>query len=128
MSLAWFTHYGFYALWITPALLMALIAAVMWQRRLHRELPAFFVYAIFTALRTPILFFVLHRNPLAYSYLYWVAEGGSAVLGFAAIYEIFRCLFHGRGAVERLGALFFRWTAGLFVLLAVVAAALAYQS
>lgn len=123
MSLAWFTYYGFYALWITPALLMALIAAVMRQRRLHRELPAFFCYAIFQALRTPILFFAFHRNPLAYSYLYWVAEAGSAVLGFAAIYEVFRYLFHGRGSTERLGALFFRWTAGLFVLLAVVAAA-----
>ncbi len=128
MSRAWFVYYGFYALWITPALLMALIAAVMRYRHLHRELPAFFCYAIFIALRTPILFYVFHHNPLAYSLLYWVAEAGSAVLGFAAIYEVFRHLFQAREGTLRLGLMLFRWTAGLFVLLAVVAAALAYQS
>jgi len=37
---------------------------------------------------------------------------------------VFRCLFRGREATERLGALFFRWTAAAFVLLGVVAAAL----
>jgi hypothetical protein len=125
MSLARFTLYG---LWIAPALLMALMAGVMRQRRLHRELPAFFCYAVFTAARTPILLYGYYRNPLAYSYLYWVAEAGSAILGFAAIYEVFQHVFQARETTRRLGRLLFRWTAGLFVLLAVVAAALAYQS
>jgi hypothetical protein len=44
-------------------------------------------------------------------------------LGFTAIYEVFRHLFQGRETTERLGAIFFRWTAAAFVLLAVVAAA-----
>jgi len=128
MSRARLVYYGFYALWLTPTVLMALITAVMRRRRTDRELPAFFCYAIFTVLRTPILFYVFHRNPLAYSFLYWVAEAGSAVLGFAAIYEVFRHLFQTREGTLRLGLMLFRWTAGLFVLLAVVAAALAYQS
>jgi hypothetical protein len=128
MSRAWFVYYGFYALWIAPAVLMAWIAAVMWHRHLQREFPAFFCYAIFTALRTPILFYVFHHSPLAYSLLYWVAEAASAVLGFAAIHEVFHHLFQAREATRRLGLVLFRWTAGLFVLLAVVAAALAYQS
>lgn len=128
MSLAWFTYYTFYALWITPALLMALIAVVMRHRHLDRELPAFFCYGIFTALRKPILFYVFHRNPLAYSFLYWVAEAGSAVLGFAAIHEVFRHLFQAHESTRRLGLMLFRWTAAAFVLLAVMAAALAYQS
>ena len=120
MSVALF---AFYALWITPALLMALLAIVMRRRQLHREFPAFFAYAIFTAARTAILFFLFHRHPYVYSYLYWVAEGVSAALGFAAIYEVFRHLFPGGDATRRLGALFFRWTAAAFVLLAVLAAA-----
>ncbi len=124
MTRAWFAYYGFYALWMAPPLFMALIAAVMRRRELHREFPAFFVYAIFTVLRTPILFFVFHRNPLAYSFLYWVAEAGSAVLGFAAIYEVFRHLFPAAERARRLGDVFFRWTAAAFVLLGVVAAAL----
>ncbi len=121
MSFPWF---AFYALWIAPALLMALLAAVMRRRRLHRELPAFYAYAIFTTVRTPLLFLMYHRFPLAYSYLYWVAEAGSAVLGFAAIYEAFRDLFPGQEKVRRLGDMFFRWTAAAFILLGVVAAAL----
>jgi len=121
MSFPWF---AFYILWIAPALLMALVATVMWRRHLHRELPVFYAYAIFTAARTPVLFIVFHRYPPAYSYVYWAAEAGSAILGFAAIYEVFRHLFPGREGARRLGDMFFRWAAAAFVLLAVVAAAL----
>ena len=120
MSFPWF---AFYTLWLAPALLMALLVAVMRHRHLHRELPAFYAYAILTALRTPVLFFLFHRYPLAYSYLYWAAEAGSAILGFAAIYEVFRHLFPGQERARRLGDLFFRWTAAVFVLLGVVVAA-----
>jgi len=120
--------FAFYALWLTPSVLMAVIASVMRYRRLDRDLPAFFAYAIFTAARTPVLFYVFNANPLAYSYLYWVAEAGSAVLGFAAIYEVFRHLFRTHETVSRLGSVLFRWAAGGFVLLAVVTSALAYQS
>ena len=121
-------RFAFYTLWIAPALMMALLAAVMKHRHLHRELPAFFAYAVFTAVRTPILFFLLHRHPGIYPYFYWIAEGTSAALGFAAIYEVFRHLFRIHETTRRLGGLLFRWTAGAFVLLAVVAAALAQQS
>lgn len=120
MSLSGF---AFYALWIAPALLMALLAAVMKHRHLHRELPAFFSYAVFTAARTPVLFFLYHRHPEFYSHSYWMAEGVSAALGFASIYEVFRHLFQGQEATRRLGVSFFRWTAAAFVLLAVVVAA-----
>lgn len=121
MSFPWL---AFYTLWLAPAILMALLAAVMRHKHLHREFPAFFSYAVLIAARTPVLFFVFHRYPWAYSYLYWVAEAGSSVLGFASIYEVFRHLFHGQDATRRLGAMFFRWTAAAFILLAVVAAAI----
>ena len=123
-----FRSFTFYTLWIAPAVLMALLAFVMGRRHLHRELPAFFAYAVFTAAQTPILFFLLHSHPGIYAYSYWIAGGVSAALGFAAIYEVFRHLFRAHEATSRLGSLLFRWTAAAFVLLAVVAAALAYQS
>lgn len=116
-------RFVFYTLWIAPAVLMALLAAVMTHRRLYRELPAFFVYAVFTAARTPILFFVFHRHPQVYGYSYWAAEGVSAALGFASIYEVFRHLFQSYEGTQRLGVLLFRWTAAAFILLAVIAAA-----
>jgi len=102
---------------------MALLAFVMRHRHLHRELPVFFSYAVFTAARTPILFFIFHRHPDASPYFYWIAEGVSAALGFAAIYEVFRHLFRSHEAARRLGTRLFRWTAAAFVLLAVAAAA-----
>ena len=117
------SRFASYALWIAPALLMALLALVMTRRRLYRELPAFFAYAVFTAARTPILFFVFHRHPDSYAYFYQIAEGVSAALGFASIYEVFRHLFRAHETTSRLGALLFRWAAAGFVLLAVVAAA-----
>lgn len=123
-----FSTFALYALWIAPALLMGLLAWVMRRRHLHRELPAFFAYAVFTAARTPALFYIYHRHLEAYAFSRWMAEGVSAVLGFAAIYEAFRQLFRGHGATRRLGLLFFRWVAGGFVLLAVVAAAGAPQT
>ena len=122
-----FSTIAFYMLWIAPALLMALLTVVMTRRGLYLELPAFFAYALFTAVRTPILFFVYHRHPDVSAYFYWLAEGGSAVLGFASIYEVFQHMFRTREAAHRLGVLFFRWTAAAFVLLAVVAAATANQ-
>ncbi len=118
-----FPRFAFYTLWIAPALLMALLALVMTRKRMYRELPAFFAYAIFSAARTPILFFVLHRHPDIYFSCNSIAEGVSAALGFASIYEVFRLLFLDHQATRRLGTLLFRWTAAAFVLLAVVAAA-----
>ena len=123
-----FPRFAFYALWVAPALLMALLAFLMQRRHLHREVPAFFAYAVFTAARTPILFFIFHRHNEIYAYAYWIAEGLSAALGLAAIYEVFRRLFQAYEATSRLGNLLFRWTAAGFVLLAVVAASLAQES
>ena len=123
MSLARLTYY---VLWIAPAVLLTAVATVMKVRRLERELPAFFAYCVFSAVRTPILLVVFHQTT-AYFYSYWTAEALSAILGFAAIYEVFRHLFRAHEATSRLGSLLFRWTAAGFVLLAVVAAALAHR-
>jgi len=42
-SVLW--HY----LWVAPNVLLVVLAFMMWKRRLHREFPAFFCYAIFEA-------------------------------------------------------------------------------
>lgn len=118
MSLARFI---FYALWIAPAVLLAVVAIVMKLRRLHREMPAFFAYCILSAARTPVLFLVFHRTT-AYFYCYWVAEAASAVLGLAAIYEVFLSMFQGADGNQRLAQSLFRWVGAALVLAAVAAA------
>lgn len=112
---------AFYALWITPALLLAMMAMVMRVRGLHRELPAFFAYCVFSALRTPILFFVFHQTT-AYFYCYWAAEAVSAILGLAAIYEVFLYVFQGYDGNGRLAQSLFRWVGAALVVAALAAA------
>jgi hypothetical protein len=118
MSLARLT---FYALWIAPVPLLALVAMVMRSRRLDRQFPAFFAYCLFGVLRTPILLFVFHRTT-AYFYCYYAAEVVSAVLGLAAIYEVFLSLFPGYDTDSRLAQSLFRWVGAALVVAAVIAA------
>src|SRR5512141_2419964 len=92
---------GFYVFWIAPALLLAALAMVMRIRHLDREWPAFFAYCAFSAVRTPILFWVYHRTAV-YFYCYWVAEAVSTILALAAIYEVFLHLFRAYGTSARL--------------------------
>ena len=117
-------RFAFYALWITPALLMAVLAVVMMRKGFRRELPAFFAYAVFTAVRAPILLYVFRQHWEIYWYFYSIADGISAGLGFAAIYEVFRRLFQGNATAYRLGTRAFQWTTASFVLLGVLLAAL----
>jgi len=112
---------AFYALWIAPAVLLAVMAMVMRVRGLHREFPAFFAYCVFSALRTPVLFLVFHETTV-YFYSYWVAEAGSAIFGLAAIYEVFLSLFPGRDSNGRLAESLFRWVGAALVLAALAAA------
>jgi hypothetical protein len=112
---------AFYVFWIAPAVLLAALATVMRIRRLDREWPAFFAYCVFSAARTPILFWVYHRTA-AYFYCYWVAEAVSTVLALAAIYEVFLHLFRSYGTSARLAESLFRWVGAALVLAAVVTA------
>lgn len=118
MSLARFT---FYALWLLPVPLLALVATAMTRRRLHRQFPGFFAYCVFSAARTPILFVIFHRTTL-YFYCYYAAETVSAVLGLAAIYEVFLHVFQGYDANHRLPQSLFRWVGAVLVVAAVAAA------
>lgn len=111
----------FYVLWIAPALLLAALATVMRIRRLDREWPAFFAYCAFSAVRTPILFWVYHRTA-AYFYCYWVAEAVGTILALAAIYEVFLHLFRSYDASARLAQSLFRWVGAALVLAAVLTA------
>lgn len=118
MSLA---RFSFYVLWLAPVVLQTALAIVMRIRRLDRELPAFFAYCAFSAVQTPILFWIYHRTT-AYFYCYWVAEAVSAILGLAVIYEVFLHVFQRYDSSSRLAQSLFRWVGAALVLTAVVTA------
>ena len=111
----------FYVLWIAPALLLAGLAIAMRVRCLDREWLAFFAYCVFSAARTPILFWVYHQTT-TYFYCYWAAAAASAILGLAAIYEVFLHLFRSYDTNARLAQSLFRWVGAVLVLAAAVTA------
>jgi len=108
-------------LWIAPAVLLAALATVMRIRRLDRVWPAFFAYCVFSAARTPILFWAYHQTT-TYFYCFWVAEAVGTILALAAIYEVFLHLFRSYDASARLAQSLFRWVGAALVLAAVLTA------
>lgn len=114
-----------YAKWIAPAVMQALILVVMIRRRLFREFPLFLVYTAFEvvyfACRFPLYF---QENAYTkFFYISWTGKAFEMALGFAVIYEIFRHVFRPYPALAQLGKILFRW--GLVVLLFVVTIATA---
>ncbi len=106
-----------------PAL-QATVCIVMLRRNLLRQYPCFFGYMAFHVIRFAPLFVVRHTMPYsAYKNCYWLAQLISAGLGFAVIHEIYQHVFVNYDALRKLGALLFRWTAGVLLLLSVLAAA-----
>jgi hypothetical protein len=97
------------------------IAFALVYRRMYRELPIFFSYTVFLAVRTVILL-GLERGSTAYFWAYWDGEVLSWALALAAIQEIAQHLFKPYPAVERLIAVLFRWGAGLLVFIAIFVA------
>src|SRR5881398_145297 len=114
-----------YAKWIAPATLQALILLVMIRRRLFREFPFFWAYTAFEvvyfACRFPFTF--RDADYPKFFFISWTGKAIEMALVFAVIYEIFRHVFRPYPALAQLGKILFRW--GLVVLLFVVTVATA---
>src|SRR5215510_14851016 len=105
--------------WISLPLL-ALLAAVMVRRKLHRVFPFFFTYVVVTCL-VGVIRFVAYKGFSAntYFYVYWCSDIVLLVASFSALYEIFlQRIFTGFSKVR-----FYRY---LFPLAALIIAALAF--
>ncbi|HET9836907.1 MAG TPA: hypothetical protein VFR84_01650 [Candidatus Angelobacter sp.] len=72
------------------------LAGILLARRLLRRFPFFTAYTLFAVCAEvcKLSFILLHQqNTPKYFYLYWTLEAIYAVLGFAAIREVFRYVF-----------------------------------
>lgn len=81
---------------LVPPLLQTCLAAILIARRVYRKFPVFTVYTFFAvgAEISKLCLILLHQqNTLRYFYLYWGLEAVYAVLGFAAIREVFQYVF-----------------------------------
>jgi hypothetical protein len=105
-----------YVLWCTTPVLMTVIAAFMYRRRLHKEFPYFFNYVIFQVLSFLVEFPL--RNLDNYFYVYWTVRALSIVVSFAVLAEIFKDAFRPYEALRDLSVILFRWCALVVLLVA----------
>jgi hypothetical protein len=112
------------ALWVIQPIIQAVIATVMYRRKLHKEFPAFFAYVV---AQVPI--FCIHF--VAYLYggsgghgvyfaTYWMAAALNLLFAFKIIHEIFVDVFKPYHALKDLGVALFKWAAFIMVMVSAV--------
>lgn len=109
-----------YALWVASPLLQLGVLTTMLRRGLHRDYPYFLNYTILAVVSEPILAFLYAHSYTAYYYAYYFNLGLSVLLSFAVLQEIFRDAFRPYEALRDLGAILFRWSALVVLLMGVM--------
>lgn len=81
---------------LIPPVFQTCLAGLLLLRRIYRKFPFFTGYTLFAVCAEVCkltLILLQQQNTLKYFYLYWGLEAVYAVLGFAAIHEVFRYVF-----------------------------------
>jgi hypothetical protein len=82
-----FPHLVTMTLWVLPLVLQAVIALVMFRRKLVTVFPVFFSYTVVVFSREILLLF-LDQQGKVYALIYWSGEALGVLLGLAVIFEI----------------------------------------
>ena len=118
----WHTLLSLY-LWIAPHLLLAVVAVLMWTRRLHIKFPVFVVYVWYEIAEFIVLFAIsetgLHQQ-VWYFRFFLITLAISTALRFGVIQEIFNNMFQEQGKLDSLARVSLRWTTGFLLLGAVL--------
>jgi hypothetical protein len=118
----WYTLLLFY-LWIAPHLLLAVVAVLLWKRRLYSNFPVFVLYVWYEIAEFIVLFTIsatrLHHQ-LWYLPVFLVTSAISTALRFGVMQEIFNNIFQEQGKVDSLARVSLRWTTGFLLLGAVL--------
>jgi len=109
-------------LWVAPHVLLAAVAAVMFQRRRHRDFPIFFSYLLFEILQFCVLF-AMYRQlvPVAastYRTIDLIGRAGSIALRFGIIQEMLEAPVARSAPLRRTVNRMLRWSAAVLALLA----------
>jgi|SRR6185437_8674356 hypothetical protein len=82
-------------LWLVPPMLQSCLAIFMARRGVHRRYPFFFAYTVFAVVAETVKFFLYHPGRITWPYfsVSWGSEAMYVVLGFLAIFEVFRDVF-----------------------------------
>src|SRR6266851_327911 len=109
------------ALWLLQPALQAGIAVIVFRRKLHKDFPVFFSYAL-TQIGLFAIEFPVSRwcSSSAYFYTFWISAAVNVVLAFKIIHEVFLDIFRPYPALRDLGTALFKWAALIMVLVSVV--------
>ena len=121
----WYKLAWFY-LWIAPHALLAVLAALILARRLHRKFPLFFVYILYETFEFLLLFAVREaasNQKTIYRNLFIVTLVGSTALRFGIIQEVFNNIFCEYPRLESIAVASMRWVTGSLLISAVLVAA-----
>ena len=110
-------------LWCAHPVLQAILAAVMFRRKLHRVFPVFFAYLVAEIAIFVVLFPLRGGSYKLFFYTYWATSALAVVLGFKVIHEIFLDVFRPYHTLRDLGTILFRWAGLVMVMVAGVVAA-----
>jgi hypothetical protein len=77
--------------WYIPMALLALLLALLLQRRAYKVSPYFSAYATFAVL-AGVARFVVRNHPHRYYLTYWITEAGYDLLGILVMYEVLRAV------------------------------------
>jgi len=115
-------------LWISPHLLLAIVAALIYRRRLYREFPFFLFYALYE-IGAFALLYALNAIPSVtakqYTYAFMATLAISIALRFGVIKEVSEDLFREHPALKATARQSLRWSKALLALIGVACAAYA---
>ena len=111
-----------YGSWLAGPLLQITLLLFMVRHKFHAAFPRFFFYILYQTLKSAGLFLAYRYFPESYFDVYWTGNAVSVIFAVAVMDEILRSLFKEYGGIQKLGITIFRWSCGLLLLLAIVAA------
>ena len=113
----------YYLLWYAHPLLQALVAVVLWRRKLYKQFPAFLIYLVAQIVLFAAAFLVIREGAKHWYFaLYCVDTVASALLGFRVIHEVFLDVFRPYHTLKDLGTIVFKWAGVVMLLVSVVVA------
>lgn len=117
-----------FLLWISPHVLLAVVAMLIYRRGVHRHFPVFFVYALYQVVKFIVLLALVSIPSVTgqqYSYAYVVSIVLSIALRFGVIEEVVENLFRDHQFLKALPSRQLRWIKIVLAAAALVFAAYA---
>ena len=105
------------ALWVLQPVLFGVLAAIMLRRKLHRDFPVFFGFAVIQVVAFAIEYPIYKMAaPRIYFCTFWVSTALNMAVEFKIIHEVFTDILRPYHALKDLGTALFKWAALVMVL------------